>query len=927
MIKQKKNHQIKTIIATLLASIAFFSLVVVFQVQSDYFSHNILGKIQLLKYRLTEKSFSLDSNDIKETTNSFPVLVYHGIVNNPDRFSTTRELFFEQMSALKRAGYSTLTPEQVVDFLKNKTPIPEKSFLLTFDDGRKDSYYGADPILKFLDFKAVMFTATHQSLDRQSSDYYLTKGELSQMIKSNRWFIESHAKQQDGGFVYLDDKNTEGYFLSNRKWLLDSKRLETNEEYINRVQQELVDSKKQIESELGVGVSLFSYPFSDYGQESKNTKNTESLINKIISTTYSAGFRQIWPRDQEYLYNNIFDNPTLLKRFETPTTMSGEELVATFEAGRPKTLPFTEDFSSFYQWKKLWGDVHIDNSIKNLVLKGNEKANGAFTFLDGTSLWDDYVVSFKNRGDLEKSDLAIIARFKDTKHYVECLYSNNFISIQQIEGNQKKQIARSSQGYNFTLPGTVLSVGVVGDSIGCFVDNTLVVSSKGNFPKNGGPALSLWNGSQGSISFESIQAVPVDNIKDYTNNNKGYAQALVSDSEYTSASESYLHIPKYKDFDIKKVTDLASQIDKKWYIKSTKNKEPISITTVSVKYGANDSQTTVSTEDLAYKTKITKITGDSFAGWSSETQEVVPGQEFFVSTYYKSTAPAFLIAEFKMSDGSYVQQPIQWLVPSNNPIFVSGSVLVPNNAQTMEIMSILRTIGEMENSSIVINSLDSGAFDKGMITLNFDDGFKTSISEAYPILKKYHILATHFVISDYTSFYRYMDLNDLKTLKDAGHEIQNHTKTHKNLFLLSISDMQDEIGESKKVLQSQGFTTTAFNYPYGAVNNLVRAKVIENGFIGARSAIRGFNTKNTDPFMLKDQFVGEDVSFDEVKTLIDNAVTNKTWLILELHDVASKENANKDSVSPELLSKIASYIKSSGVKVVSISQGLQEMVK
>jgi peptidoglycan/xylan/chitin deacetylase (PgdA/CDA1 family) len=40
--------------------------------------------------------------------------------------------------------------------MKGEKILPKKSFLLTFDDGRKDSFYPVDPVLKKLNYNAVI---------------------------------------------------------------------------------------------------------------------------------------------------------------------------------------------------------------------------------------------------------------------------------------------------------------------------------------------------------------------------------------------------------------------------------------------------------------------------------------------------------------------------------------------------------------------------------------------------------------------------------------------------------------------------------------------------------------------------------------------------------------------------------------------------
>src|SRR6185437_4598321 len=193
-------------------------------------------------------------------------LLYHGIVQKADRFSLTTATFKDQMFALKRAGYQTISLADFLAFEKGKELLPDKSFLLTFDDGRRDSYENADPVLAALGYTAVIFVATEDSLDdpKTHNDYYLTKDELASMQASGRWEIGSHLRQVGGGFVPLDAKGANGNFLSNRTWLSDMGRLETNAEYAARVKDELAGGKERLTNAFGGPITAMSYPFGDY---------------------------------------------------------------------------------------------------------------------------------------------------------------------------------------------------------------------------------------------------------------------------------------------------------------------------------------------------------------------------------------------------------------------------------------------------------------------------------------------------------------------------------------------------------------------------------------------------------------------------------------------------------------------------------------
>jgi hypothetical protein len=129
--------------------------------------------------------FNLGENKPTSDSNAkgIPVLLYHGIKKSSNDYTVSLETFKEQMFALKKEGYQTVGLEEFNDFMKGKRQLPEKSLLLTFDDGRKDSYYPTDPILRSLDYNAVVFVIT-EHLDEKY--FYLSESELKKMISTVR---------------------------------------------------------------------------------------------------------------------------------------------------------------------------------------------------------------------------------------------------------------------------------------------------------------------------------------------------------------------------------------------------------------------------------------------------------------------------------------------------------------------------------------------------------------------------------------------------------------------------------------------------------------------------------------------------------------------------------------------------------------------
>lgn len=207
---------------------------------SDQFFLALVGQTAI---EINDKDNQYYQKKIKNSA-SIPVLLYHGVIDENDGFNVLKKNFDEQMFALKKSGWQTISLEDFDEFIKGKKQLPAKSFLLTFDDGRKDSFYPVDPILRTIGYNAVIFIITGQTHEKEGK-YYLSWPELKYMAKSGRWEIESHGKN-DHGFVDISDNKEQGHFLTNKEWLSDQQRIETEEEFKQRIISDLSDAKSDL---------------------------------------------------------------------------------------------------------------------------------------------------------------------------------------------------------------------------------------------------------------------------------------------------------------------------------------------------------------------------------------------------------------------------------------------------------------------------------------------------------------------------------------------------------------------------------------------------------------------------------------------------------------------------------------------------------
>ena len=96
-----------------------------------------------------------------ELRTSIPILTYHRVA--PDgpkrlaRYRVTPDRFAQQIRHLRKEGFRSVTPEELLDALSANRPLRGRPVMLTFDDGYADFAEHAWPILDECGFTAVLF--------------------------------------------------------------------------------------------------------------------------------------------------------------------------------------------------------------------------------------------------------------------------------------------------------------------------------------------------------------------------------------------------------------------------------------------------------------------------------------------------------------------------------------------------------------------------------------------------------------------------------------------------------------------------------------------------------------------------------------------------------------------------------------------------
>lgn len=150
------------------------------------------------------------------------------------------------------------------------------------------------------------------------------------------------------------------------------------------------------------------------------------------------------------------------------------------------------------------------------------------------------------------------------------------------------------------------------------------------------------------------------------------------------------------------------------------------------------------------------------------------------------------------------------------------------------------------------------------VALTFDDGYVDIYTEAWPILKKYGMTGTIFLITDDIGKPGYLNKDQIDEMIKGGFEIGSHTITHPNLENANYANAKMQIDNSKKYIEDLfSYDVNSFCYPSGKYNDQVVKLVQGAGYTNATTTNEGFVIMKSDSYRLNRIRVRGNGSFND----------------------------------------------------------------
>ncbi|MGO8795990.1 MAG: polysaccharide deacetylase family protein [Candidatus Sulfotelmatobacter sp.] len=194
-----------------------------------------------------------------------PILMYHSISEEDElgvhayyRTKTSPAIFASQLKYLHDNGYTTCSLAEAVHYVQDKTPTAARLVVITFDDGFRDFYREAFPLLNQYGFSATVFLPTA----------YIGESPVAFKGKDCLTWAEVRELHRHGiRFGSHTVTHPQLHDLSAAK-----------------IQEEIINSRQTIEEKLSSAVDSFAYPYAF-------PQTDTAFKNLLRDTLMHAGYR------------------------------------------------------------------------------------------------------------------------------------------------------------------------------------------------------------------------------------------------------------------------------------------------------------------------------------------------------------------------------------------------------------------------------------------------------------------------------------------------------------------------------------------------------------------------------------------------------------------------------------------------------------
>ena len=148
------------------------------------------------------------------------------------------------------------------------------------------------------------------------------------------------------------------------------------------------------------------------------------------------------------------------------------------------------------------------------------------------------------------------------------------------------------------------------------------------------------------------------------------------------------------------------------------------------------------------------------------------------------------------------------------------------------------------------------------LILTFDDGYRSMLDAAWPMLRDHAFAAMTFLVTGHMGGTNVWDpterpsallsADDVLALRKEGMTFGSHTRTHRPLTRLSVADAEEELRASRRDLEELlGEPVSTIAYPFNNQNPAIRAAARRAGYATGVRGTGRMNRRTTDPLALR----------------------------------------------------------------------------